>query len=146
MALCQSLTHERILHMNILILYVVTVFVFLASDVVGLRFLVKPVFDRHIDHLFADPFRTAPAIVFYLAYVAGILWFVSLPAMRSGDLLSALTSGAILGLMAYGTYELTNYATLRDWSLEQVFVDTIWGGVLTGFSAWAGVLIMRSIG
>ena len=132
--------------MNTLILYFITVFVFLASDAIGLRFLVKPVFDRHVDHLFADPFRTGPAVVFYLAYVAGILWFVSLPALRSGDPLHALTSGAMLGLMAYGTYEFTNYATLRDWSLEQVFVDTIWGGVLTGFSAWAGVYIVRSIG
>ena len=51
-----------------------------------------------------------------------------------------------MGLMAYGTYELTNYATLRDWSIEQVAVDMIWGGVLTGVSAWAGVVIVRTLG
>ena len=51
----------------------------------------------------------------------------------------------LLGLLAYGTYELTNYATLRDWSIEQVALDMIWGGLLTGVSAWAGVIVARMI-
>jgi uncharacterized membrane protein len=131
--------------MKIMALYLITCVVFLALDAIGLRYLVKPVFERHVGHLFADPFRLLPAAVFYLGYVAGILWFVSVPALRSGDTLSALISGVLLGLFAYGTYEFTNYATLRDWSLEQVVVDTIWGGVLTGLSAWAGVVIVRAM-
>ncbi|MBP9951621.1 MAG: DUF2177 family protein [Cypionkella sp.] len=129
--------------MKIPILYLITVVVFFALDALGLRYLIKPVFDRHIAPLYADPFRVLPAALFYLGYVAGILWFVSIPALRNGDLQSALINGVLLGLFAYGTYEFTNYATLRDWSLEQVAVDTIWGGVLTGFSAWAGVLVAR---
>jgi len=132
--------------MKILILYVVTTAIFFAVDAVGLRVLIKPVFERHIAHLLADPFRVGPAIVFYLGYVAGVLWFVSVPALRAGDPVAALIGGAALGLMAYGTYEFTNYATLRDWSISQVAIDMAWGGVLTGFSAWAGVLIARSIG
>jgi len=60
--------------------------------------------------------------------------------------MAALIGGALLGLLAYGTYEFTNYATLRDWSAQQVAVDTIWGGVLTGVSAWAGVMITRAVG
>ena len=129
--------------MKILILYLITAVVFFGLDAIGLRYLVKPVFERHVAHLFADPFRVLPAALFYLGYVAGVLWFVSVPALRNGDLLSALIGGVLLGLFAYGTYEFTNYATLRDWSLEHVAVDTIWGGVLTGVSAWAGVLIAR---
>jgi len=132
--------------MNILILYISTAVIFLAADVVGLRFVVKPVFDRHVEHLLADPFRVVPAAVFYLGYIAGMLWFVSIPALRAGDPVAALIGGVALGLMAYGTYEFTNYATLRDWSIEQVVVDTIWGGVLTGFAAWAGVMVTRMIG
>lgn len=132
--------------MNILILYISTGVIFLAADVVGLRFLVKPVFDRHVEHLFVDPFRVAPAAVFYLGYIAGILWFVSVPALRAGDPMAALIGGIALGILAYGTYEFTNYATLRDWSIEQVAVDTIWGGVLTGFAAWAGVMVTRTLG
>ena len=45
--------------------------------------------------------------------------------------------------MCYGTYEFTNYATLRDWSMQQVVTDTIWGGFLTGISAWSGVMVTR---
>ena len=131
--------------MKILVLYLSTALVFFAADAVGLRMLVKPVFDRHIAHLYADPFRVVPAAVFYLGYVAGMLWFVSLPALRDGDPIAALIGGALLGLMAYGTYEFTNYATLRDWSMTQVVVDSLWGAVLTGFSAWAGVMITRAL-
>lgn len=132
--------------MKIMILYLATAFIFFAVDFIGLRYLVKPVFDRHVAHLFADPFRAVPALLFYLGYVAGILWFVSVPALRAGDPVAALVGGIALGLLAYGTYEFTNYATLRDWSMEQVAVDTIWGGALTGFSAWAGVMIVRALG
>lgn len=131
--------------MKILILYCATASIFLTADLIGLRFLIRPVFERHIAHLFADPFRVLPAALFYLGYVAGVLWFVSIPAMRSGDPTTALMNGALLGLMAYGTYEFTNYATLRDWSMAQVAVDTAWGGVLTGVSAWAGIMLVRAI-
>ncbi|QXT40101.1 DUF2177 family protein [Gymnodinialimonas ceratoperidinii] len=132
--------------MKILVLYLSTAVIFFAADAVGLRLLVKPVFERHVAHLFADPFRVVPAALFYLGYVAGLLWFVSVPALRADDPISALWGGIALGLMAYGTYEFTNYATLRDWSMQQVAVDTLWGGVLTGFSAWAGVMIARMVG
>ena len=132
--------------MKIMILYLATAFIFFAVDFIGLRYLVKPVFDRHIAHLFADPFRAVPSLLFYLGDVAGILWFVSVPALRAGDPVAALVGGIALGLLAYGTYEFTNYATLRDWSMEQVAIDTIWGGALTGFSAWAGVMIVRALG
>ncbi|SMX28178.1 hypothetical protein TRP8649_02293 [Pelagimonas phthalicica] len=130
--------------MKLIVLYLVTAAVFLLLDIIGLRYLVKPVFERHVGHLFADPFRMGAAALFYLGYVAGILWFVSLPALRQGDPMAALIGGALLGLLAYGTYEFTNYATLRDWSLEQVIVDTLWGGFLTGIAAWAGVMVGRS--
>jgi len=71
--------------MKILVLYFSTAIIFLAIDLVGLRLLVKPVFDRHIAHLFAEPFRMAPAAIFYFGYIAGVLFFVSLPALRAND-------------------------------------------------------------
>jgi len=111
--------------MKIVFLYLCTTVIFFAVDAIGLKFLVKPVFERHISHLFADPFRVIPAAVFYLGYIAGLLWFVSVPALRANDPLAALIGGALLGLLAYGTYEFTNYATLKDWSFEQVATDLI---------------------
>jgi uncharacterized membrane protein len=54
-------------------------------------------------------------------------------------------AGALLGILAYGTYEFTNFATLRAWSPSMVMIDVTWGAVLTGVSAWAGVVITRTI-
>ena len=121
------------------LLYLTTTLAFLVTDIIGIRLLIRPVFERHVGHLLADPMRMAPAAVFYLAYVAGLLWFVSIPALKAGAPLQALAGGMVLGLLCYGTYEMTNYATLRDWSVQQVVIDGLWGIALTGFAAWAGV-------
>ncbi|MCA0043184.1 DUF2177 family protein [Celeribacter litoreus] len=130
--------------MKLTLLYFSTAFIFLAVDAVGLKLLIKPIFERHVGHLLADPFRLVPAALFYLGYVGGVIWFVSWPALRDDHALTALVGGVLLGLLAYGTYEFTNYATLSDWSAEQVITDTLWGGALTGFAAWAGVSITRA--
>ncbi|WP_380057584.1 DUF2177 family protein [Falsihalocynthiibacter sp. SS001] len=129
--------------MKIIALYLITASVFLLIDYFGIKYIVRPVFERHIGHLFADPVRIGAATLFYLGYVAGLLWFVSVPALKQSDPIAAFIGGALLGLLAYGTYEFTNYATLKDWSYEQVFVDTLWGGALTGFAAWTGVTAVR---
>lgn len=131
--------------MQIVILYLITATVFLVLDAVMLKTVMKPLFEQHIGDWLLDEIRLRPAIIFYLFYVAGVLWFVSVSALRSEVPLNALIGGAILGAMAYGTYEFTNYATLRDWSLQMVAVDVTWGAVLTGFSAWVGVTLTRAL-
>lgn len=127
---------------QVIFLYTVTTTVFLGLDMVGIRYIVRPVFEPHVGHLLAAPLRLGPAAVFYLFYVAGVLIFVSWPALKAGAPLQALVFGALLGAMCYGTYEMTNYATLADWSWKQVVVDGLWGTFLTGFSAWAGVAVL----
>lgn len=129
--------------MPMLVLYVSTLVIFLALDALGITRIIRPIFERHVGDLLADPFRLGPAAAFYAAYIVGVLYFVSLPALAKGSPAAALVNGALLGLMCYGTYEFTNLATLRDWSWQQVAADTIWGGALTGFSAWAGVMVTR---
>ena len=125
-----------------LVLYAVTAAIFLLLDFLGIRFLIRPVFERNVGHLLAEPLRLGPAATFYLGYVAGLSWLVSWPALKANDPLHALIGGLVLGAMCYGTYEMTNYATLADWSWEQVIVDGLWGTLLTGFSAWAGVIAL----
>lgn len=124
---------------QVILLYVVTAVVFLGCDMLGIRYLVRPVFETHVGSLLASPLRLGPAAVFYLFYVVGVLVFVSWPALKAGAPMQALLWGALLGAMCYGTYEMTNYATLADWSWQQVAVDGLWGTFLTGFAAWAGV-------
>ena len=129
--------------MQIVVLYLSTATVFLLLDALMLKTVMKPLFEQHIGDWLLEEIRMRPAIVFYLFYVAGVLWFVSLPALRAGLPVNALIGGALLGGMAYGTYEFTNYATLRDWSVQMVAVDVTWGAVLTGVSAWIGVTLAR---
>ena len=131
--------------MQLIILYVSTAAVFLILDAIMLSRVMKPLFETHLGDQLAAPIRCAPAAVFYLFYVGGLLYFVSLPALRDGIAVQALLGGALLGAMAYGTYEFTNYATLRDWHWHMVAVDLTWGAVLTGVSAWAGVMITRAL-
>lgn len=131
--------------MELAAVYALTVIVFLALDAIMLKFLMRPLFSEHIGDWLLDDVRLLPAVGFYLFYVAGIVWFASMPALKTGSATHALIAGAFLGAIAYGTYEFTNYATLKNWSPSMVMVDVIWGAVLTGFSAWAGVIAVKAV-
>ena len=123
-------------------LYAITVILFLAIDA-GMRTVVmKPIFTRHLGDAMRDSPMLAPAGLFYLAYVAGLVFLVSVPALRDAAPGRAALHGAIIGAMAYGTYEFTSMSIMKDWSWQMVVTDTIWGAVLTGFCAWAGVAVM----
>jgi len=131
--------------MQIIILYISTVIVFLGIDVVFLKTVMRPIFESRLDDWLLQDFRIGPAAVFYLAYIGGLLFFVSWPALENGSIFTVFAKAALLGMMAYGTYEFTNYATLTRWDSTMVAVDVIWGGVLTGTSAVIGVMITRAV-
>ena len=131
--------------MQLIILYISTAVVFLGIDAVFLKTVMRPLFDARLGDWLLDNFRVGPAAMFYLAYIGGMLFFVSWPSLQAGSVASVFAKGAVLGLMAYGTYEFTNYATLARWDSTMVTVDVIWGAVLTGTSAAAGVWITRAI-
>lgn len=126
-----------------LTLYAVTAAVFLILDGIMLTFVMKPLFTRHIGPLLVEPIRVAPAALFYLAYVAGLVYLVSLPALKTGAPL--VLPALLIGLMAYGTYEFTSWSIMKDWHWTMVATDVTWGGFLTAFSAWAGVTITKAI-
>lgn len=131
--------------MQIVTLYVTTAVVFLGLDAVALRFLIAPTFRAQIGDWMLDSPRLGAAAIFYLFYVVGILALVSLPALRDGGVGQALLMGALLGAVAYGTYEFTNYSTLTDWTIRMVLTDWLWGTILTGTSAAVGVWVTRAI-
>ena len=132
--------------MQIVLLYLVTAAVFLILDAVMLNLFMKPLFEARIGGIMAENLRLGAAAAFYLAYVGALLYLVSLPALRAGDPTQALLAGAVLGFAAYGTYEFTSYAILRDWHWSMVAADVTWGTVLTAVSAWAGVAALRAFG
>ncbi len=76
--------------------------------------------------------------LFYLLFVAGIVILAIAPALNGGSWVNALLLGAVLGLVAYGTYDITNLSTLRNWSLTVTLADLAWGTALTGVSAAIG--------
>jgi uncharacterized membrane protein len=95
--------------------------------------------------MLADKVRIVPAIVFYLLYPIGIEIFVLVPALRAGSVGHAAIYGALFGLFAYATYDLTNAATLRQWTTQITLADMAWGAVATGLSATIAVLACRAI-
>ena len=97
---------------------------------------------RHWGDAMGDGALLAAAGLFYLAYGAGLVFLVSIPALREAAPGGAEMQGDIIGAMAYGTYEFTSMSIMKDWSWQMVATDTIWGAVLTGFCAWAGVALL----
>ena len=126
-----------------ILLYISTAIVFLALDVVMLKKVMYPLFSANIGPMMLEDLRMGPAAVFYLFFVVGVVWFVSIPALNVGSIAQAFFAGAVLGALAYGTYEFTNFATLKGWTAQMVMVDVIWGAVLTGTSAAVGVAVTK---
>lgn len=78
------------------------------------------------------------AVVFYLGYIVGIVYFAIKPNLLNGNYKTVIRDGALLGLLAYATYDMTNMATLKGWSLTVSLVDMVWGMIITGTSSLAG--------
>ncbi len=116
---------------------------FAAIDSVWLITMSTRLYKPEIGELMAANFRLGPAIVFYLLYIAGILIFAVQPALASGKWQTALVQGALFGFFCYMTYDMTNYATLKVWSLKVTMLDLMWGTFLTGSAATVGMLVTR---
>jgi uncharacterized membrane protein len=132
--------------MQIVLLYLAFAAFFLAVDGLVLATVMKPLFARRLGDMLRSPIDLAPAAVFYLLYVAGLLYLVSIPALREDGIGQAALHGAVLGALAYGIYEFTNKATLRGWDWSLVAVDTAWGALLTGATAAFGVWLALRFG
>ncbi|MEY3269045.1 MAG: hypothetical protein RL480_1805 [Pseudomonadota bacterium] len=118
---------------------------FAAVDSIWLITMSTRLYKPEIGELMAENFRLGPAIVFYLLYIAGILIFAVQPALASGKWQTALVQGALFGFFCYMTYDMTNYATLRIWSLKVTILDLMWGTFLTGSAATIGFLATRKL-
>lgn len=118
----------------------------LLFDGVWLGTMMKRFYRPRMASLIADSPRLGAAGAFYLLYVFGLTFLIVLPAVRSqSGLLKAFLFGALLGLTTYGTYDLTNQATLRDWPLSLTLVDLAWGCALTGIVSTAAVFCTRLV-
>ena len=85
----------------------------------------------------------APAIIFYLLFIVGILVFVILPGVKENSLQRTILRAILFGLITYATYDLTNLATINQWPLAVTLVDLVWGMVLSAIVSTAGFFIAR---
>jgi len=127
--------------MAYLISYAATALVFLGLDFIWLTRISPAFYRSHIGELLMAQPNLIAAATFYLLYVAGIVFFAIAPALSTGSWTTALLSGAVLGLVAFGTYDMTNLATLKGWSVQVCIVDMLWGMAITATSATAGYMV-----
>jgi len=124
-----------------LILYAACALIFFPLDFIWLSTMGKSLYRREIGGLLLDNPNLIIAAAFYLAYLVGVVVLVAAPA--DGDVLKALALGAVLGFVAYGTYDLTNLSTMKGFTPTIAAIDIAWGTALTAISAAGGVWLSR---
>ena len=124
------------------VLYLATLIVLVPVDFLFLGKIAKAFFTKEVGDMLGEV-RPAPAILFYLLYVAGILIFVNAPPGATWR--STLLYGALFGLFCYATFELTSLSLLKHWTWAVVVVDVSWGTVVTAFASTMGFLIVNAI-
>ncbi len=117
--------------------------IFLIIDVLWLSYSVKYFYRPNLGPLLNDKPVMWAAILFYLVYVFGLAVVILQPAIYNDSIAQSFWTGLVFGLVAYGTYNLTNMATIKNWSVNVVIVDMIWGGLLTGSSSAIGIYLFK---
>jgi len=126
--------------------YVASAIAFLVLDALWLTTMADRLYRPALGRLMLDRFALAPAALFYAIYVAGVVIFAVAPGVASGRWTTSLLTGALFGLVAYATYDLTNQATLRDWPWRVTIADMAWGTLATGLAAACGCKAATWIG
>ena len=121
--------------MTFIKLYFISLATFFLTDLLWLGVIAKNLYKSEIGHLMSSQFKVIPAIIFYLIYIAGLVFFAVLPNISSQSIKAAILYGALFGFVAYATYDFTNYATLKDWPLKIVVIDLLWGAFISGLTA-----------
>jgi uncharacterized membrane protein len=123
------------------LLWIVAAVLFLAIDMVWLLWLGRSIYVTEIGDILRQPPNMAAAGAFYILYITGLMIMVIWPAFQAQSVSQALMYGALLGLIAYGTYDLTNLAVMKGFTTRIALIDMAWGTVLTGTVSALTVLV-----
>jgi len=126
-------------------LYLATLTVFFAVDMLWLGLIARTFYKKHLGFLMAPEVNWYAALIFYFIFIVGVLVFVVLPGLKENDLPMLTVKAAFFGFITYATYDLTNLATVKDWPLIITIVDLVWGMVLTTIVSVAGFFIGKWI-
>lgn len=131
--------------MKWIVAYVAAAVSFGLLDALWLRWAGPNLYRPALGDLLAPAFRVAPAAVFYVAYIAGMVWFAVRPGIEQG-VPHAVLNGALLGALCYATYDLTNQATLKVWSGSISAIDIAWGAAATALASGIAAFAVRKLG
>jgi uncharacterized membrane protein len=121
--------------------YIITLLLFAAVDITWLMTMGAQLYRQTLGDILLTNVRLLPAAAFYLLYAAGLVIFGVAPALKSGSISTALLFGALFGLFNYATYELTNLATLRNWTLQITLIDIAYGCIASAVVAAAAAAL-----
>jgi uncharacterized membrane protein len=125
--------------------YVVALVSFGAIDALWLSVMGPLLYRPTLGDILLAELRIGPAIAFYLVYPLGVLVLVVLPALKSSSFAAAIGYGIVLGVVCYATYDLTNFATLRNWTLQLTLLDMTYGAIVSGLAAALAFWVARTI-
>jgi uncharacterized membrane protein len=129
--------------MTYLAAYLASLVIFFSLDMVWLSTMAGRIYRPTLGDIALSGVNLMPAIAFYVLYPVGLVIFVVLPALKGGSIYTAIVHGALFGFFTYATYDLTNQATLRNWTLQLSLIDMAWGTVL---AALAGAMAFWVVG
>jgi uncharacterized membrane protein len=130
----------------LIVAFAVTAVVFLILDAIWLGVISRNLYQREIGDLLLPKPNFGAAAFFYVIYIAGLVYFCVIPGFTGQSAMRGLVNGAVFGIVAYATYDLTNLATLKGWSTTIVFIDIAWGAVASAAASAAGVAVtMRAV-
>ena len=126
------------------IAYLACLIAFGAIDALWISTMASQLYRPALGDILLTNLRLVPALVFYFLFPVGLLVFAVAPALRSESWMTAVIYGAIFGAFAYGTYDLTNYATLRNWTAQITIIDIIYGTIVAGAASVAGYWAVKT--
>lgn len=130
---------------KLFISYTLTFVVFFILDMAWLGFIAKDLYKKYLGDFLSEQVNWTAAVIFYLLFVIGVFIFAILPSVEKNSLISAIILGALFGFFTYATYDLTNLATMKNWPINIVFIDILWGAFLTSVVSAAGFYIVKYV-
>lgn len=126
--------------------FFITFVVFMGIDLVWLGIVAKKLYKSKLGFIMASSPNWIVAIIFYIIFIIGLMYFALYPSLESKSLIGAVLVGMIFGFITYATYDLTNLATLKDWPISITIIDMIWGTSLGGLTTGISYFIIKLIG
>lgn len=129
--------------MGIIKTYLIAFVVFFLIDIVWLVVVARKLYQKELGYIMSEKPNWIVAALFYLIFIAGLVFFVINPALEKNSWTYALLVGMLFGLITYSTYDLTNLATLKDWPIKITIIDLIWGTSLGGLVSTITFFILK---